>query len=210
MRTVQILPPRAKLAHPAHGSAPRRCRRCGLVIATEFMLFACMFAAYYYLGSNKDRWAERNVRRSLIYAVILLVILLGSSVVLAWGERQVKAERFGAGTAALWMTVLLGIGLPGAAGIRVQRRIGECSPRTATPMDRSFTPSQRFMRARDCRASCCSCMSASCRDTDRRAARRTQPYTTVSLYWHFVDAVWIFIVALLYIIPHFQAHFHGH
>jgi heme/copper-type cytochrome/quinol oxidase subunit 3 len=35
-------------------------------------------------------------------------------------------------------------------------------------------------------------------------------YRTVSLYWHFVDAVWILIVALLYIVPHFQAHFHGH
>jgi heme/copper-type cytochrome/quinol oxidase subunit 3 len=28
----------------------------------------------------------------------------------------------------------------------------------------------------------------------------------VSLYWHFVDIVWIFIVLILYVIPHFTAH----
>ena len=51
------------------------------VIATEFMLFACMFAAYYYLGSNKDRWAERNSPGAYL-RLILLVILLSSSFVL--------------------------------------------------------------------------------------------------------------------------------
>ncbi len=31
-----------------------------------------------------------------------------------------------------------------------------------------------------------------------------QPYHTVSLYWHFVDVVWVFIVVLLYVIPIFR------
>ena len=31
-----------------------------------------------------------------------------------------------------------------------------------------------------------------------------RPYHTVALYWHFVDFVWIFIVALLYVIPNIQ------
>jgi heme/copper-type cytochrome/quinol oxidase subunit 3 len=37
-----------------------------------------------------------------------------------------------------------------------------------------------------------------------------KPYETVARYWHFVDVVWIFIVALLYVTPHFQAISHGH
>jgi heme/copper-type cytochrome/quinol oxidase subunit 3 len=28
-----------------------------------------------------------------------------------------------------------------------------------------------------------------------------RPYHNVALYWHFVDTVWIFIVAFLYVIP---------
>ena len=33
-----------------------------------------------------------------------------------------------------------------------------------------------------------------------------RPYRTVALYWHFVDLVWIFIVALLYVVPNMQGH----
>ena len=40
--------------------------------------------------------------------------------------------------------------------------------------------------------------------------RRTDPYKTVSLYWHFVDFVWVFIVLLLYVIPNIQSSMHGH
>jgi cytochrome c oxidase subunit III len=28
------------------------------------------------------------------------------------------------------------------------------------------------------------------------------PVEVVSLYWHFVDAVWVFILAVLYLSPH--------
>ena len=62
------------------------------VIATELSLFVCLFASYYFLGNNKDRWATHQPPK-LHYALIMLVVLLGSSVVLHWGEQQVKLER---------------------------------------------------------------------------------------------------------------------
>ena len=37
-----------------------------------------------------------------------------------------------------------------------------------------------------------------------------RPYATVTIYWHFVDFVWILIVLLLYVLPHFQARAYGH
>lgn len=45
----------------------------------------------------------------MMFPFILLTILLGSSIVLHWGERQVRVERFGAARIALWITVVLGI-----------------------------------------------------------------------------------------------------
>jgi heme/copper-type cytochrome/quinol oxidase subunit 3 len=33
-----------------------------------------------------------------------------------------------------------------------------------------------------------------------------RPYQTVAIYWHFVDLVWIFVVALLYVLPNLQVH----
>ena len=62
------------------------------VIATEFSLFVCLFASYYFLGSNKDRWAIDHPPK-LTLAFIMLVVLLSSSVVLHWGEQQVKLGR---------------------------------------------------------------------------------------------------------------------
>ncbi|HVU12102.1 MAG TPA: cytochrome c oxidase subunit 3, partial [Phototrophicaceae bacterium] len=35
------------------------------------------------------------------------------------------------------------------------------------------------------------------------SARRYQGIENVTLYWHFVDVVWLFIVAVLYISPYF-------
>ena len=29
-----------------------------------------------------------------------------------------------------------------------------------------------------------------------------RPYHNVSMYWHFVDTVWVFIIAILYVSPH--------
>ena len=32
-----------------------------------------------------------------------------------------------------------------------------------------------------------------------------KPLHNASLYWHFVDVVWVFIVGLLYVLPHLKA-----
>ena len=78
------------------------------VIATEFMLFVCMFGAYYYLGANKYRWAE-EMPPKLRYPLIMLAILLASSFVLKWGEDHVKRGNFALAKWALWATVLMGL-----------------------------------------------------------------------------------------------------
>ena len=81
---VQVPPPRTSLAtlpvDQTRGVSGMWC-----VIATEAMLFVCMFGAYYYLGNNKDRWSLETPPK-LLYALILLAILLSSSFVLHWGE----------------------------------------------------------------------------------------------------------------------------
>ena len=67
----------------------RLITRCDTVIATEFSLFVCCSRSYYYLGSNKDRWADDTASK-LHFALIMLAVLLTSSAVFAWGEGQVK------------------------------------------------------------------------------------------------------------------------
>lgn len=119
---VQIPPPKVSLATlPIDQKRGIWAMWC--TIATEAMLFICMFGAYYYLGSNKDRWANENAPH-LHWAFILLAILVSSSFVLRWGEKQVKAERFAAGAMALWITVFMGIVFLAWPGRRVPGPLG--------------------------------------------------------------------------------------
>ena len=178
------------------------------VIATEFMLFVCMFGAYYFLGTNKDRWAD-EVSPHLMYPFILLVVLLSSSAVLIWGERQIKQANLGAGRIALWITVLMGI-----AFMVLQTFEYLSHWKDLTPYSDSYGSifyAITTLHAAHVVAGLL--MLAYVGLLPRYGETVGSPhrvYKTVALYWHFVDFVWIFIVLLLYVIPYFQGMNHGH
>ena len=205
--TVQILPPRVSLnTQPLNQH--RGMEAMWAVIATEFMLFVSMFVAYYYLGSNKDRWAEETPP-VMKYAIILLIILLCSSAILMWGERQVKAGRFAAGRMALWITVLFGLGFLALQGFEYYAHWRMLAPYSDSYGSIFYAITS--LHAAHLIVGLLMLMYAGVIPRYGSTARTPHHiYRTVSLYWHFVDAVWILIVALLYIVPHFQAQLHGH
>ena len=61
--------------------------RC--TILTEAFLFIALFASYFMLGSNKERWRIEELPK-LHYALPMLAVLILSSLVLHWGEKQVE------------------------------------------------------------------------------------------------------------------------
>lgn len=205
--TVQILPPRVSLnTQPLNQH--RGMEAMWGVIATEFMLFVSMFAAYYYLGSNKDRWAEETPP-VITYAIILLIILLSSSGILMWGERQVKAGRFAAGRIALWITVIFGLGFLTLQGFEYTAHWRMLAPYSDSYGSIFYAVTS--LHAAHVVVGLLMLMYVGIIPRYGATARTPHNiYRTVSLYWHFVDAVWILIVALLYIVPHFQAQLHGH
>ena len=178
------------------------------VIATEFMLFVCMFGAYYYLGTNKYRWAE-EVPPKLMYPLILLVVLLGSSVVLKWGEDRVKREDFASARIALWITVVMGL-----AFLLLQSFEYASHWKELTPYSDSY--GSIFYAITTLHAAHVVVgllMLAYVGILPRYGDTVGSPhrvYETVAVYWHFVDLVWIFIVLLLYVVPHFQGMHYGH
>lgn len=203
---VQVPPPRVQLA-----TLPFDQRRgiwgMWCAIATEAMLFMCMFGAYYYLGSNKDRWATENPS-PLHYPLILLAILLSSSFVLAWGEKQVKAERFASGELALWVTVLLGFIFLGVQGFEYRSHWAELAPYSNSYGSIFYTITS--LHAAHVIVGLLMLIYVGILPRFAKSLRSPhQAYETVALYWHFVDVVWIFIVVLLYVMPHFQVHHHG-
>lgn len=205
--TVQISPPRVSLATlPIDQRRGLNAMWC--TIATESMLFVAMFGAYYYLGSNKDRWSIETAPL-WPFALILLAILLTSSAVLMWGERQVKKENFSAARIAVWITVAIGL-----CFLALQAYEYTVEWKTITPYSDSY--GSIFFTITSLHAlhviagllilSYIGCMP-------RYGETKRSPhkvYSTAAMYWHFVDAVWLFIVVFLYCIPTLQRYLHVH
>jgi cytochrome c oxidase subunit III len=173
------------------------------LILTELSLFVCLFAAYFYLGIDKNRWAADQPPK-LMYALIMLVVLLSSSAVLEWGERQIDRRRNGAARTALIATIAIGL-------VFMVLQVLEYRDhwKTLTPYSDSYGSIFYALTTFHAAHVIVGLMFLSYVAFLPRygpSAAPYRPYKVVSLYWHFVDAVWIFIVLILYVIPHFTAH----
>lgn len=178
------------------------------VIATEGMLFICMFGAYYFLGTNKDRWSE-EMPPKLVYALILLVILLTSSFVLEWGSKQVEKGRFVAGRIAVWVTVLIGLAFLGMQSFEYYDHWKELAP-YSNSYGSIFYAITSLHAAHVIFGLMMLCFVGVLPRYGNTARTPHHTYRAVTFYWHFVDFVWIWIVILLYLIPTFQGLAHGH
>ncbi len=169
------------------------------VIATELSLFVCLFASYYFLGSNKDRWAFDHPPK-LTLAIVMLVVLLSSSMVLHWGEQQVKLERYTAGRLAIFATVLLGLVFLTLQGFEYADHWKTLTPYSDTYGSIFYTITS-FHATHVIVGLLLLAYVGILPRYGPTLAPPYRPYHTVALYWHFVDFVWIFIVGLLYVAP---------
>ena len=178
------------------------------VIVTEAMLFVCMFGSYYYLGTNKDRWAI-DAPPSLKYPFVLLAILVSSSIVLEWGKKQLERDKSGIARIALWASVALGLIFLTLQAFEYVDHWKDLTPYSDSYGSIFYTITS--LHAAHVIAGLLLLgfvgllpkMGETRRSPDRA-------YQTATLYWHFVDFVWFWIVLLLYVIPHFQVLGHAH
>lgn len=180
----------------------RGTRAMALFIATEAMLFVALFFSYFYLGAGQPHWPMDDPPK-LKLALVMLGVLLTSSAVVWIGEQLGKRRH--AGYARL--AVLLGCVLGGvflylqtleyADHLRTLKPWGDAYASifyTITSihglhvmLGLSMLAYTLFLPAPE--------------HTDRPPYRALH---NAGLYWHFVDAVWVIIVGLLYVLPHLQ------
>ncbi len=171
-------------------------------IATESTLFICLFASYYFLGTNKYRWAT-DTPPKLLLAFVMLAILISSSLVMMWGERMVEQAQYGRARAAVVVTIVMGV-----IFMAVQAYEYSDHWKTLTPYTDSygsiFYTITTFHAAHVVMGLLLLCYLAILPSYAPSKYSPHRAYRVVSLYWHFVDVVWVFVVLLLYVIPHFQ------
>lgn len=177
-------------------------------IATEAMLFVCMFGSYYYLGTNKNRW-EMEYPPSLKYPFILLAILVGSSFVLEWGKKQLKKERLFASRIALWITVVMGLVFLTLQAYEYLDHWRSLAPYSDSYGSIFYTITS-LHAAHVIAGLLLLCFVGVLPRYGETRGTPHRAYDAATMYWHFVDVVWVFIVTCLYVIPTFQGHAHGH
>jgi heme/copper-type cytochrome/quinol oxidase subunit 3 len=174
------------------------------LIMTEGMLFVSLFASYFYLENNKDRWAIDEPPKMHL-AFIMLAILLGSSLVLHWGEKQLKKQNYRAARGAVAVTILMGLAFLTLQAFEYLDHWKELTPYSDSYGSIFYTITT--FHGAHVIVGLLSLVFVLFLPRYSPALRSPyRAYHVVSMYWHFVDVVWVFIVGLLYVMPNVRVY----
>lgn len=171
-----------------------------LFIISEAMLFVMLFFAYYYIEKGNDRWKIEEPPK-LHYSLPMLGVLMTSSVVLHWGEQRTKRGQYGAGRVALVGTITLGIGFLVLSYFEYAEHLVHLTPQTDSYGSIFYTITSLHVAHVVMGLLMLSWLLLLAKRWEPAQHSPHRPYHNVSMYWHFVDTVWIFIIALLYVAP---------
>ena len=206
--------------HPRGGSGPHHTRvvqlhhRYGMImfIASEVMFFVAWFWAYFDAALYPDRAASSTCATELLGAwppkgietfdpwhlpLLNTLILLTSGTTVTWAHHALLEDDRKGVKQGLWLTVVLGVLFTDLPGLRVQpRRLRLLGPHLRRHLLHGDGVPRLPRRHRH--------------DLPRRlpaaapigaSSRRTQHlgFEFAAWYWHFVDVVWLFLFAAIYV-----------
>lgn len=192
---------------PEHASGPRSFSWWGMVllIATEATLFALLIAAYFYLRFRSDPvWPPDGIPKpELTLVLVMTAILWSSSIPVHMADRAIRR---GNQTLLRW-GLLIGF-LLGFIFILLQmvveypHTLHDFTPRTNVYGSLFFT----ITGFHGAHVIVGLMMSLWTQARAWSGAFDEQRHVTVqnfAMYWHFVDVVWLFVLATIYLSPHF-------
>lgn len=173
-----------------------------LFILTEALLFVSLFFSYYYLARQQLQWPLGDPPK-LMLALIMLIVLLVSSGVVEWGRRQGRAGRDAMARLSLLITIVLGIAFLVLQSFEYRNHLRSLTP-TQNSYGSIFYTITTFHGAHIVMGLLMltyALILPKREPTDRPPHR---PHHNAAIYWHFVDLVWVVIVALLYVAPNIR------
>lgn len=173
-----------------------------LTIATEGFLFVMFFFAYFYAAKGGWRWLDEKPPK-LLLAFVMLGILLSSSLVIWWGEQQVKKQRYALGRVAVVVTLIMGLVFLGVQTIEYRNHLKELTPQSDIYGSIFYTITS-FHAAHVVVGLLILFYVLILPRYEPVTEPPHRPYHNAAMYWHFVDFVWVWIVALLYVAPNLR------
>jgi cytochrome c oxidase subunit III len=173
-----------------------------LFILTEGFLFVMLFTAYFYLAQGGWRWLAEKPP-ALHYAIPQLAVLLGSSGIVHWGEKQVGKGMHRTGRKALAVAILMGVGFLALSALDYREHLRDLTPLT-NAYGSIFYTIVTFHVAHVCLGLFLLIFALIIPQLEPRQWPPYRPYHNATMYWHFVDLVWVFVVAFLFVAPNIR------
>lgn len=184
----------------AHAPIDERRGQAGMVlfILGEAMLFVMLFFSYFYIGRTMPGFPTRPPK--LPFALVMLAILLASSAILHLGERRIDRGHPLSARLFVIATAVFGVAFLVVQGFEYAQRLEEIRPTTDAygSLFYLITGVHGLHVMLGLLMLLYVLMLPDIAGHERPPHR---PLHNAALYWHFVDAVWIVIVALLYVMP---------
>lgn len=171
----------------------------GLFIASEASLFSLLFFSYYYLGAANPVWPTAPAPPVML-ALVMSAVLVASSGVLHWGTRALRAGRAGRARGAIIGTLLLGAGFLAMQAMEYREHWRTLTPRSSAYGSIFYTITT-FHTAHLLGGWLLLLYVLLLPWLDLGSHPPHRPLHNAALYWHFVDLVWLVVVAVLYVSP---------
>jgi cytochrome c oxidase subunit III len=192
------------VAPPAARSRGRGVGWWGMVvvIATEGTIFLGLLSTYFFLRASSPRWPPAGVEPpDLPLISVFTVVLLASSVPIFWAEAGIARGQQGRLRAGLLVSFLLGAAFLGNQVYEYnQLPFGWTDHAYAS----TFWTTTGLHGLHVLGGLLISLVIQAKAWSGKLSAEHHESMQVFSLYWHFVDAVWIFVFSSLYLSAHLQ------
>jgi cytochrome c oxidase subunit 3 len=168
-----------------------------LFLISEAFLFGALFTVYYYLRAETAVWPPVGVHLDLPLAIVNTAILLTSSVVIWWAGTAIRNGNEKGLSVGLSLSIILGAAFLAITGYEWAHETFGAS----TSAYGSIFFTMTGFHALHVFGGILLMLSLLARNTKHKFS--SSHYLAVevgSLYWHYVDFVWIIVFATLFII----------
>jgi heme/copper-type cytochrome/quinol oxidase subunit 3 len=171
--------------------------------ATEAAFFTYLIASYFYLGVRSLAWPPAGIEKpQLKIPLIMTAVLLSSSVALWWGEHGIKKGRQTQLRIGTIVAALLGMTFLALQWKEYHEKLRHFLPQTHAYTSIFFTTTG-FHGAHVAFGLLLILLMLLRAFFGHFDAEEHLGVKVTSLYWHFVDGVWLVIVACFYLSPRF-------
>lgn len=174
-----------------------------LFVTTEATLFACLLASYFYLQfSHGGSWPPGGIEKpKLLKPAIMTVTLLLSSVTMILSDRAIRRGRPGRSEIAIFVTMLLGLFFLSVQASEYADKLTKFTW-TTNAYGSLFYTITGFHGLHVLTGLVMLGHTEVAALRGKFTQGRHERVRMVSIYWHFIDVVWIAIVLSLYVSPH--------